>query len=248
MPTTARGYVFPGNKAVDVPGDMQALAQSINDDVDTHEAAKTGVHGIPSMTAGQGLVWTGSGWAATDVATQAELDAKATDYEHAFSTWKPYSGWCAVVLDSGAFAGRSYPLAPDGNDTAVYVGAFAALARWLIPINLPDVDAGARTVQMRIAGTIIPNAVVPGVTITPNVRGATTSGNSGSTPSISAVDSSGVGGTAQSGFVANTPKPFAGPAYGPADGVVVALVVNVSGAPAGGSVTVVLARLEYNQT
>ncbi len=43
--------------------------------ISTHAALKTGVHGIPVMANGQGLVWDGTNWVATDVATQAEMNA-----------------------------------------------------------------------------------------------------------------------------------------------------------------------------
>lgn len=40
----------------------------------THAALKTGTHGIPAMTTGAGLLWNGSDWVSTDLATQTELD------------------------------------------------------------------------------------------------------------------------------------------------------------------------------
>lgn len=77
MPTTTRGYRYPaGTAPANVPLDLENLAHDVDRNVTTHEDAKTGVHGIPAMSAGQGLVWDGTGWVATDLATQAELDAK----------------------------------------------------------------------------------------------------------------------------------------------------------------------------
>jgi len=47
-------------------------------ELSAHDATKTGVHGIPSMSNGQGLLWNGTDWVATDLATQVELDAVDT--------------------------------------------------------------------------------------------------------------------------------------------------------------------------
>lgn len=56
---------------------LEAGIDAVTDEVLAHEALKTGVHGVPSMTNGNGLLWNGTDWVDTNLATQAELDAHA---------------------------------------------------------------------------------------------------------------------------------------------------------------------------
>lgn len=99
MPSTVRGYPYPsGTDNADVPGDIQALADAVNGDVNTHEGTKTGVHGIPAMTSGHGLIWNGTTWVSTDLATQAELNALTKT----FRTFHTFAVAGEVRVSSGA--------------------------------------------------------------------------------------------------------------------------------------------------
>lgn len=72
-PTGAAGGVLGGT----FPAPSFAVDMATQAELDAHAALKTGTHGIPSMSSGQGLLWNGSTWVATDLATQAELDTHA---------------------------------------------------------------------------------------------------------------------------------------------------------------------------
>lgn len=166
MPTTARGYIFPGNKAVDVPGDMQVLAQSINDDVDTHEDAKTGVHGIPSMASGQGLLWNGSTWIATDLATQTELNTVASRVEDVADRWHDVATVGCAAWNFNDVTERvlrpdltAIGIAADGNAAGV--------------INLDAAWYGGTSgAEFRVSLLIITNTTGPHFGITGKIRPA----------------------------------------------------------------------------
>lgn len=52
--------------------------EALRASIEKHDSLVTGVHGIPALTAGQGMLWNGSGWTATDLATQSELNSTRT--------------------------------------------------------------------------------------------------------------------------------------------------------------------------
>lgn len=69
--------VWAGSPLVKM-GEEQSIVvpdYTTDDELAAHAALETGTHGIPSMSNGQGLLWNGSDWVATDMAVQAELDA-----------------------------------------------------------------------------------------------------------------------------------------------------------------------------
>lgn len=193
MPTS-RGYpALTGTDNVDVAGDLNALATAVDTDVATHEAAKTGVHGIPSMASGQGLLWNGTTWVATDLATQSELDTAKTDYELGFSDWKTLYTFRASQATS-LVGGTKYLMPVAGSSTTlltvVGTGTFGITA-----INLDPADhaAGARTVQMRTRARVATNAVAPGITLPFVVAPIATIGGTSSNPPTVATVGSNIG-------------------------------------------------------
>lgn len=64
--------------------------------VTTHAALKTGTHGIPAMTSGNGLIWDGTDWVDTNLATQAELDTHVNN-----AVAHPPPAWITPTLTNG---------------------------------------------------------------------------------------------------------------------------------------------------
>lgn len=90
---------------------------AVGADFATHAAATTGVHGIPAMASGQGLLWNGSTWVATDLATQAELAAHEADTTSVHGIADTAN---VLVRTSGVVAGN--PGTPDSYVTTVIAG------------------------------------------------------------------------------------------------------------------------------
>lgn len=87
------------------------------EDLDAHAAQKTGVHGIPAMASGQGLLWDGSGWQATDLATQAELAAEQSARQaHEALTTSAHGG--IVASSDPRLTNARTPTGPAGGDLA----------------------------------------------------------------------------------------------------------------------------------
>jgi hypothetical protein len=119
-------------------------------ELDAHAAMKTGTHGIPAMTSGHGLLWTGSAWVDADLATQAELDA------HTALTTGAHGGIVASsdsrLSDTRTPTDNSVTSVKimDGTIVDVDISATAAVAE--SKLNLAT-DAAAATGSRRTLGT-----------------------------------------------------------------------------------------------
>jgi hypothetical protein len=122
-------------------------------DLATHTAAKTGVHGIPSMASGQGLVWNGTAWVATDVATQAELDA--------------LSSAAASAVTAEATARTAADTAHAGLSTSAHGGIVASTDSRLTDQRTP---LDASVTDAKIATTLSPSKVTGTAVVTADAR------------------------------------------------------------------------------
>jgi hypothetical protein len=122
-------------------------------DLATHAAAKTGVHGIPSMSSGQGLVWNGTAWVATDVATQAELDAEAAAR--------------ASAVTAEATARTAADTAHAGLSTSAHGGIVASTDSRLTDQRTP---LDASVTDAKIATTLSPSKVTGTAVVTADAR------------------------------------------------------------------------------
>lgn len=169
MPSTARGYPYPvGGDAVDVPGDIQAAVQAVNDDVDAVEdvaAAAT----------------------AALTTTVSDLD---TASEPAFSTWKPLRLVGNRDVASLTTTLNLLPLHFSGN---VAVGSNANVGTYGFTLDPSDFTAGSRTTQYRLRLTIYTNSVAPAVDFVAELQkvNGPFGGGSSSAPFINSVTAAG---------------------------------------------------------
>lgn len=114
--------------------------------------------------------------------------AAATDYEFAYSTWKPL-GYMARggILDS-TDAAVQHLLSPAGNAGAVLSGN-PTLYQYGYPLDVDDLDAGPRSTMLRVVANICPNGTAPGIAYRVELFTATVTkpAGSGNYPYISAL-------------------------------------------------------------
>lgn len=114
---------------------------------------------LTGNASGKAPVWDGSKWVATDVATQAELDAETDGLAGAWTPLFERAG----ALDSGISSGTTWVLG-EHSDTPAQSGAAGMIYNRAFPINAADMTPSGRTMKVRVALIAASGSVTPNVT------------------------------------------------------------------------------------